>query len=83
MKKCFIVLVVVAAFCAMSIPAYAETVFNEMSKCVQNFGKNCPPCGTKSSGADVTAPKIVKSVDALGNKVSLVTDNSGMNTLGR
>lgn len=81
MKKYFALVLVVAVICAFAIPACAETVFNDMSKCVQSWGKGCQPCTSKEAPA--AAPKIVKSVDAIGNQVSLVTDNSGKNMLGK
>ena len=79
MKKYFVVALAVLAMVVVALPAFADTVFNESSKCIQSWGKECTPCAP----GDTTAPKVVKSVDALGNTVSLVTDNSGKNTLGQ
>jgi hypothetical protein len=79
----FMVLIAVVALLAFAVPASAETCFNEMSKCIQTFGKGC--CGGSSAAKTEcvkSSPKDVVAVDALGNDVSLVTDNSGKSQLG-
>ncbi len=82
MKKYFILIIAVAVFCAMALPVCAETVFNGMSKCVKSWGKGC--CA--GTGANTAAPakdkKRCYKTDALGNKVSCMTDNSGQTRLG-
>lgn len=83
MKKYFIVLTVLAAFFAGTMPVGAETIFNEMSKCVQNIGKGCCAPKAAEAKAAATSPKMVKKTDVLGNKVSTETDNSGKVTLGQ
>ncbi len=82
MKKGFMALIIAIAFFATAIPAGAETVFNEMSKCIQDMGKGC--CASKSGEAKTAAasPKATKTTDVLGNTVSTATDNSGKSKLG-
>lgn len=78
MKKYVMILMAAAVLVAIAMPVRAETAFNEMSKCVQSWGKGC--CEACKGGK--TAPKAMTATDALGNKVSTVTDNSGKSKLG-
>ncbi len=82
MKKAFMALMITVAFLAVTMPAGAETIFNEMSKCVQDMGKGC--CASKSgeTKAAAASPKATKTTDVLGNTVSTATDNSGKSRLG-
>ncbi|MDD5428384.1 MAG: hypothetical protein PHI58_03995 [Candidatus Omnitrophica bacterium] len=83
MKKYFIVAIAVLALAALSIPASAETVFNEMSKCVKSWGKGCSePCEPAATSAATPAPKACMKKDVLGNKIPGATDNSGKTKLG-
>ncbi|MDD5136483.1 MAG: hypothetical protein PHX20_03905 [Candidatus Omnitrophica bacterium] len=83
MKKYFIVLIALV-FLAATVPAFGETVFNEMAGCVKSIGKGCAPCAATSSGAQTgTVAKMAKKTDVLGNKVSCMTDNSGKTQLGK
>ncbi|MFA5144278.1 MAG: hypothetical protein WC522_08990 [Candidatus Omnitrophota bacterium] len=79
MRKCLAVFAV-AVFLGAVTPVFAETGFNEAAACVRSWGKGCP---AKSGSAEaVVTPKAAKITDALGNKVSTMTDNSGKSTLG-
>lgn len=81
MRKYFIAVIVVLALVALSIPASAETVFNECSKCIMKWGKGCPPCGS-TQAASAATPKASTATDVLGNKIPCATDNSGKTHLG-
>ncbi|MFA6320314.1 MAG: hypothetical protein WCY36_00460 [Candidatus Omnitrophota bacterium] len=81
MSKYFIVVIAVLALIALSVPASAETVFNEASKCIMDWGKGCKPC-SKSAPAQPAATKPACMTDSLGNKVPCCTDNSGKTKLG-
>ena len=84
MKRCFVVIIAVAAFFAGAMPVSAETAFNEMSKCIQTWGKGCGEGTKKSEGAKTTAaPKMTTKTDALWNKTPVGTDNSGKTMLGK
>ena len=78
MKKYIVALIAVVMLVASALPACAESVFNDMSKCVQNWGKECKPCASKSAvaGTATKAPRM-KVTNPLGNTTPLVTDNSG------
>ena len=86
MKKYFIISIAVAALFAGTMPVGAETGFNEMSKCIQSWGKGC--CGSgnaKTAAAPAPAADkkcCCKKTDVLGNKVPCCTSNSGKVKLG-
>jgi len=67
------------------MPVSAETTFNEMSKCVQSWGKGC--CADSKGAKTAATPAGDKKcccteTDALGNKVNTRTNNSGKTRLG-
>ena len=79
MKKYFIALIAVAALIASTMPVSADTAFNDMSKCIKNWGKECK---SGTSTAAKTMPKAKSTTDTLGNKIPTSTDNSGKTKLG-
>ena len=86
MKRSIIAIIAVAVFFAFTIPAGAESVFNDMSKCVQSWGKGCSGCGGTQAQAKEAAPSkkcCCMKTDCMGNKVPCGTDNSGKTKLGR
>lgn len=80
MRKYIIALIAVMALLAGTMPASADTMFNDMSKCIQSWGKECAP-GTSTAAA--TQPKPKTSTDAIGNVTPTGTDNSGKILLGQ
>ena len=80
MKKYFIISIAVAALFAGTMPVGAETPFNDMSKCIQGWGKGCG--GTKTAAPACAKKCCCKKTDALGNKVDTRTNNSGKTRLG-
>ena len=83
MKKYFIIGVAIAALFAGTMPAGAETGFNQMSKCIQNWGKGCGGCGSAKVAAPASSKKCCcTKTDILGNKVDIGTNNSGKTRLG-
>ena len=83
MKKYFIISIAVTALLAGTMPVSAETGFNQMSKCIQNWGKGCGGCkGSKAQAATPKKAKPAMTTDTLGNKVPGGTDNSGKTRLG-
>ena len=85
MRKYVFISIAVAALFAGTVPVGAETGFNQMSKCIQSWGKGCGEC--KGSQAQAAAPVkskrcCVKTTDTLGNKVDTGTNNSGKTRLG-
>ena len=83
MKKYFIISIAVAALFAGTVSVSADSVFNDMSKCVQGWGKGCKEC--KSSKAQAATPKKAKpamTTDTLGTKIDTGTNNSGKTRLG-
>jgi len=81
MRKYIIVLIAAVALLASTMPVSAETAFNDMSKCIQSWGKECAK-GTTSTAA-ATTPKPKATVDAIGNVIPTGTDNSGKTLLGQ
>ena len=78
MKRYFIISIAVAALLAGTMPVGAETGFNEMSKCIQGWGKGCGGCGTAKAVVAAPAPAkdkkcCCKKTDVLGNKVPCCT----------
>ncbi len=75
MKKYFVIVIAAVVFCALAMPACADTVFNDMSKCVKSWGKGCGECGgDKTAAAPASVPAKGKKgccmkTDVLGNKV--------------
>ena len=83
MKKYFIISIAVAALFAGTMPVGAETVFNDMSKCVKSWGKGCEACkGSKDQAATPKKVKPAMTTDTLGNKIDTGTNNSGKTRLG-
>lgn len=74
MKKGIIVLMAIAVFVAFTVPAMAETCFNEMSKCISTW--KCPmQAGADKAPAKTTCVKPACTTDALNNKVPTATVN--------
>jgi len=77
MKKGIIVLIAIAVLVAFTIPAMAETCFNEMSKCISTW--KCPMKGEAAKAAaapaKTTCVKPACTTDALNNKVPTATVN--------
>ena len=83
MKRYFIISVAVVALFAGTIPVSADSAFNDMSKCIQSWGKGCGCCGGAKAAAPATTKKCCcKKTDVLGNKVDTGTNNSGKTRLG-
>ena len=83
MKKYFIISIAVAALFAGTMPVGAETGFNQMSKCIHNWGKGCGECSSAKTAAPASTKKCcTKTTDTLGNKVDTGTNNSGKTRLG-
>ena len=83
MKKYFIISIAVVALFAGTMPVGAETCFNEMSKCVQSWGKGCGKCGGQGAAVPAKNKKCCcKKTDVLGNKTPGCTDNCGKTRLG-
>ena len=85
MKRYFIISIAVAALLAGTMPVGAETVFNQSSKCIQNWGKGCGGCSSAKAAAPAPAKNkkcCCKKTDALGNTTPCCTSNSGKVKLG-
>ena len=85
MKKYFIVIIVVLAFLATTMPVCADSVFNDMSKCIKCWGKECKACAPCAAAPAKEAAKkacCCKKTDVLGNKIDKCTNNSGKTLLG-
>ena len=82
MRKYVIAILAVVALVASTMPVSAETAFNDMSKCIQGWGK-CGASGTSTTAAAVTTPRPKSAVDAIGNVTPTCTDNSGKTKLGQ
>ena len=69
MKRGIIVLIAIAVLVAFTVPAMAETMFNEMSKCISTW--KCPMKGepSKSGPAKTNVAKPATTTDALYNTV--------------
>lgn len=68
MKRGIIVLIAIAVLVAFTVPAMAETMFNEMSKCISTWKcpSKCEPC----KAAVATVKKTCDTTtDALNNIV--------------
>ena len=77
MKKYVVVIIVVLAFLATTMPACADSAFNDMSKCIQGWGKGGTACGGSQAKAAVPSKKCCcMKTDVLGNKVPCCTNNS-------
>ena len=78
MKKYFVVIIVVLAFLATTMPSFADSAFNDMSKCIQGWGKGCTSCASTQAKEAAPCKKCCcMKTDALGNKVPCCTNNSG------
>ena len=85
MKVYFVIAIVAVALVASTMPVSADSTFNDMSKCIQSWGKGCGECGSAKAAAPapVTGKKCCcKKTDTLGNKVDCCTNNSGKTRLG-
>ena len=83
MKKYFIISIAVTALFAGIVPVSADSVFNDMSKDIQNWGKGCGGCASAKAAVPATTKKCCKmKTDTLGNKVPCCTNNSGKTRLG-
>ncbi|GEM_PF-6472953 len=80
MRKYIIVLIAAAAFLVSTMPVSADTAFNDMSKCIQSWGKEG---ASAPSTTAATQPKPKTSTDAIGNVIPTGTDNSGKTLLGQ
>ena len=87
MKKYFIISIAVAALFAGTVPVSADSVFNDMSKCVKSWGKGCGECGGAAKEAAAMPDKGKKcccmKTDVLGNKVPCCTAKSGKVSIGK
>lgn len=83
MKRYFIISIAAAALLAGTMPVSAETGFNQMSKCIQSWGKGGCECSSAKTAAPAKTKKCCcTKTDTLGNKVPCGTDNSGKTRLG-
>lgn len=71
MKKGIIVLIAIAVLVAFTVPAMAETIFNEMSKCISTWKcpAKCEPCKATAATVKTTCAAVDKTTDALYNIV--------------
>jgi len=84
MKRYLVIFAAAAGLLIGAMPVSADTAFNEMAACVKSWGKCCETCkGGAKTAAKACCPKAMTSVDALGNKTSTMTNNSGQIQLGR
>lgn len=84
MRKYVIAIIAVVALLASTMPVSADTAFNDMSKCVQSWGKGCGgSASTAAATPAMTQPRPKTAVDAIGNVTPTATDNSGKTKLGQ
>ena len=84
MKK-FVILAAVIAFIAVTIPAMAETGFNQAKDWIGTWGKCCPASASASAPAQASGTKCapcVRKTDTLGNKVPCCTMKGSKTKLG-
>lgn len=70
--------IAIAFFFALTLPACADTVFNEAAKCIASWGKPCSSSASAKCAPAVSkaaAPSVVK--DVLNNTVPTATMKEG------
>lgn len=86
MKKYIVVTIAVIAFLAVTIPAGAESGFNEASKWIASWGKcyskDTTQAASQPSGTVASQSSKMPATDVLGNKVPCKTMKEGKTQLG-